>query len=138
MTDIHGPQETKATIRFCPQCGSASLSFVQSLMQPFEGGASCSACGWSGKGEELASMEFSHEFASEEEIVKALVGDLRVTIAKDAGASYAGFLSKWGFLPSPDPKLLARYLAAIARATLNAIMKERALIDKEKVDGQRN
>jgi len=135
MSDIHGPKETKAVVHFCPQCGSASVSGSTKEVIVPEGMVRCAACGWAGTRGMLASLEFGHEFASEEDIAKTLMRDLRGLIASDAGSVFAKFLLKWGFLVQPaDSKLLARYLAAIARETLGAIIKERAKIDKERVE----
>lgn len=135
MSDIHGPKETTAVAHFCPRCGSASISGSSTVVLLSESKVRCEACGWSGSRDMLAAVPFSHELGGQEDIVKALMADLRGTIAREAGPSFAGFLMKWGFMPTPDPTLLARYLAAIARATLGAIIKERAEIDKERVSG---
>lgn len=135
MSDIHGPKETTAVAHFCPKCGSSNISGASTEVLLEGGLVRCEACAWSGAKGLLVGVPFSHEMGGQEDIVKALMADLRGTIAREAGASFAGFLTKWGFMPTPDPKLLARYLAAIARATLGAIIKERAEIDKERVSG---
>ncbi len=118
---------------FCPECGSASLE--RSALTG--GGAACKACTWTGYNHQLAGMPFRQELGDAGQITQALVGDLRGVLAKDGGTVFARFLQKWGFLDPEKPeaaKLLGRYLAAIARSTLTAILNERQAIEKERVD----
>ena len=124
-----------AVVHFCPECGSASVT-----LSALAGGvAACKACEWSGLNTQLAAMPVRHELGDEGQITRALVGDLRSFLAKEAGLAFARFLQKWGFIDMSKTdvvnRLLARYLAAMARGILNSILEERQKIEKERVHG---
>jgi len=122
---------TESVAYVCPECGSPSVD-----IPTLAGGvASCGACRWAGKREQLVVFSFQQDFGSDVAIGRALAGDLRLVIAQ-LGLPFAQYLSKWGFL-SGDAELakrqLSRYLSAASRAILRAIIEERAAMEKERV-----
>jgi len=133
MTTIHAPLNTKASAMLCPQCSSPSI-------QPQDTGGYnvlCGICGWRGVASELVSMPFYHEFGSDEGIATALMNDMRNVIAVHAGKPLGSFLLKWGFLKEPfDGADLGRYLGAIAKAILTAIIEENKKIAEEASRGK--
>jgi predicted RNA-binding Zn-ribbon protein involved in translation (DUF1610 family) len=128
--------ETKSFVRFCPHCGSAAVkqdTLILSLHEPSVSTFDCEACSWRGPQEELVAVELTHQLGSDANLVDALASDLRRTLAREAGKPFLEFLLKWGFMAAPDPTVLARYLTAIAKATLESILKERLEIEKERI-----
>jgi hypothetical protein len=125
---------------FCPECGSPSLT-----LPILSGGVViCDACEWRGSSDSLLATPFSHELGSREDIMKALMGDLRVVLAKDCAGPLGEFLLKWGFLdaaPAEDgsvtlnPRQLGRYMASVARAFIVTIIEERQKMEKERAHG---
>jgi len=144
MTELVKGKVTKSTIYFCPECGSASLTmrgtaFVedgQSLAK-----FSCNVCNWSGGRQDVAAMDVSHEMGSDEEMVRTLITDLKNLLAQKTGVYFAHFLTKWGFLngtnKSNNTLLLAKYLAVISRKIIEALLLERAEIEKKRINDER-
>jgi predicted RNA-binding Zn-ribbon protein involved in translation (DUF1610 family) len=141
MSTLKLKSETKVVAYFCPECGSASVVHIGALSgllqaedkpaDPYE----CRACGWAGIRLSLLATEVTHEFGSDDSIATALMADLRTSLAKEMGTVLVKFLLKWGFMPKPDTRLLARYLTVAGRAMLLAIITERAKIDGETSHG---
>lgn len=118
--------------KMCPVCGAASVN-SSSLVG---GDAQCRACGWHGKNEELYAHRFETDFVGTEAEVDYLFSDLRVALAA-ASTSFGRFLAKWGFLDVGHPdasKVLARYMARLAREVLPAVIAEREAMEKERVE----
>lgn len=141
MIDISTGQETKTKARFCPNCGSPSVEagmvlLVEGSVTPYD----CKACGWHGGEGALLNIPFSHELGSDENILVHLMGDLRTVLAKHCAIPLGGFLLKWGFLERAlngghivlNPKQLSRYMTAISKAVLTAVIEERQQQEKEK------
>ena len=128
---------TKETVRFCPQCGSPAVSSketdaVLTSVDPSSDVFTCSGCGWAGVRSDLVVTEFEHDFGGRDEIMNALMADLRGLLAKTFAKSFGSFLLKWGFLATPiNPLHLARYTAAVARAVLTSVLEERTKLEKE-------
>lgn len=118
---------------FCPKCGSSAID-VGSLLA---GGESrCNVCGWRGKMDDLVVHVFQHGMLSEEEIHRAFFMDLRRLFGVEFVLPFGRLLVKWGYLSTPaDPKILARYVATVARATAKALVEERLAQEKERVEG---
>jgi hypothetical protein len=146
MTDISTGQETKAKVNFCPECGSPSISQTDSLV--LSGAAasihvSCEACEWVGTAADLLAVPFAHELGDDANILKVLMGELRVTMAKYCAVPLGGFLMKWGFLEQEhhqgqvvlNRQQLARYMTAISKAILTTVIEERRKMNEEKHGG---
>jgi hypothetical protein len=122
---------TDSKVRFCPRCGSANLEFSELA----GGNAKCENCAWSGSVDDLFVVPFSHDFFSDEGMVRALMNDLRGLLAKELGVPYLKFLIKWGFVKTTggvaDRVTFTRYLVAIAKAILLAIFEERKRLSTE-------
>jgi hypothetical protein len=110
---------------FCPQCGAASVD------KTLTGEASCKVCDWAGRDYELAAMPFSHGFGGDEGLSRAFFIDVRKLFGETFAVEVGRLLLRWGFLPAPDPRLLARYLAAAARAVVISIFDEREKLERE-------
>lgn len=129
---------TAARGYFCPACGGASVSASQ-----LSGGlASCGICAWTGKTEDLAVVPFTHDFSSDEEMLHALLLDMRKIFTTEVVMGLGRLLLKWGFLTGievgkdqvrVDPKALARYVGVCAGAFATAILREREKIERERV-----
>lgn len=148
MTELSTGQETPAVVNFCPECGSPSINDGDGAGAVFmentdKWPCSCAACEWVGTVGELLSVPFSHELGGKENIVKELLGDLRVTLAKFCATPIGVYLMKWGFLGKEsyqgqvvlNRKQLARYMTAISHAVLMAVIEERKKMEKERVSG---
>lgn len=128
---------TKETVRFCPQCSSSAVTSEKgdtALVSPDQSSDifRCGGCGWAGVRSDLVVTEFEHDFGGPDEIMNALMTDLRGLLAKTFALSFGSFLLKWGFLVTPiNPLHLARYTAAVARAVLTSVLEERAKLEKE-------
>lgn len=129
------PEQKVDNVRFCSRCGSASVEYSH-----FEGAfdAKCSSCGWTGPKDDLLTVPLVHDFANGESIVHALMSDVRRMLGKELGIPYLKFLTKWGFVPTAvdgraDVAIFSRYLSVIAGSVLNAVLTERARIEKEQV-----
>jgi hypothetical protein len=113
---------------FCPQCGSPAVD-VSSLAGAT---ATCRVCAWTGPNEQLATHSFVHNHLSKEQVTAAFTQDLKVIMAKDAGLVILRMLLKWGFMESPDPKVLTKYLVACATAMGSAILETRERLEVER------
>lgn len=121
---LEDPNKTKAV--FCPQCGAASVD--RSLLG---GTASCKVCDWSGPEHELAAMPFEHGYGNDQELARAFFLDVRKLLGERFALEVGRMLMRWGFLPVAEPRLLARYLSAAARAIVQSIFEERTKLEKE-------
>lgn len=137
---------TAAKVVFCPDCGSPSIDTTATgifASDPGKLGCSCRACGWKGVVADIATATFQHSFGSDEELAKAIAGDLRLLLAKECASPLGKFLMKWGFLDVQTTKQgaaisarqLGRYMSAIARALLTSVIEEREKMEKEKISG---
>lgn len=128
---------TETAVYFCPECGSPSIERGNLSMTT----ASCRACGWLGQSDKLAVMPLAHTMGTDADIVVSMVGDLRTLLSRDLGTEMARFLQKYGFIDVLGPKrafagkLVGRYLAAIARHIIMALIEERDKIEVERVHG---
>jgi predicted RNA-binding Zn-ribbon protein involved in translation (DUF1610 family) len=136
MSQIHGAKQTVDVVYFCPQCGSPSVDRkVTSILlgDAPRTPASCRACKWEGLDSDLIGTPLVHEFANAEEIIKSMMGDLRLVLSKAFAPSFLPFLKKWGFLEEPiQQKQAMRYLVAVAKACMDAVIAERVKIEEEK------
>lgn len=118
------------TVYFCPRCNGAAINYSQ-----VAGIADCASCGWKGGLSELVSTVIEHDLGSDEKLLEVFALDMRNLFSKTAAKPLALFLRNWGFLPEADPtlqvKFLARYMAAMARAMVRAVIEEREKIEKE-------
>lgn len=119
---------------FCPACGSANVD-GSSLAG---GSAKCNVCSWSGSVEEMPAFAFQHESGTPDEIFRSFFLDVRKAFGQHIATQIGHLLIKWGFLDAPGPanqqrviKTLARYVAAITKAAVVAIVEERKAIEKE-------
>jgi hypothetical protein len=128
---------TEAEAYFCPECGSPSID--RSVLSG--GSATCRACGWAGSADKLAVLPFAHALGDDNQILIALVGDLRLMLAKDVGNHFAKFLTKWGFIDVTGAnkalagRRMGRYLSAIARSIVTALLQERDKMEAERARG---
>lgn len=119
---------TDTLVRFCPVCGSAGVNFSELA----GGNARCRGCGWDGQREELLAVPMPAD--SDSQLLVRLMGEMRRLLSGELGLPYLRFLIKWGFLKADekdiagtlDRKAFARYIAAIAKSVLTAILEERA------------
>lgn len=122
---------TDSKVRFCPRCGSANVEFSELA----GGSAKCGNCPWTGTVDDLFVVPFSHDFFSDEGMVRGLMNDLRSMLSGELGLPYLKFLVKWGFVKNPngvvDRVVFTRYLVAIAKALLVAIFEERKKLSVE-------
>jgi hypothetical protein len=116
---------------FCPRCASASIVVSQLVGSD----ARCEICGWTGPSHELATFHFSHDFSSPDAVANAFFLDIRQLLSVNMCVSLGRLLMKWGFLDSLQPQILARYVAAVAKAIATALIQERQQVEKEKVHG---
>lgn len=136
MSEILSGTETKARVRLCPKCSSASVSIVSKLVEGAVGVATCETCSWSGSEKELITAMFTHGFKSDQEILEAMMKDLRNILSKSSATAYGRFLLKWGFMDMPvSPVQLARYLETIATSSITAIIELRKRMEQEKLSG---
>jgi ribosomal protein S27AE len=126
MTDIHAAHATEVEVKVCPNCSSTQVD-ADSF-----GKWHCGTCKTEISEEDLIVSKFKHELGDDTNILEQLVRSLRNTVAKDLAVSMGSFLLKWGFLDSPDPYMLSRYVNSCARAMLIAIIEERQKIEREK------
>lgn len=119
----------KDSVRFCPQCGSASVDFSALV----NGQAYCRGCNWRGLADELLLVPIQHEFANKEDMVVSMVNDVRSFLAGELGLPWLRFLLKWGFITADpnniagtlDRKKFARYLAVIGQSVVTSLIAER-------------
>lgn len=123
----------------CPQCGSPAVEFSELV----GGAAMCKACKWAGKKEDLLGTPFDHLLGTREGIGFELFNDTRRMLSSPVFlGELGGFLSRWGFIDLSGEKKkvvreTTRYVAAIARAVLTALIEEREKIEKERHERQR-
>lgn len=127
---------------FCPDCASPLVDYAE-----LSDDASCHACGWKGNKSSLLLSPFQHDMGSgaggfSANVAGQFINDMRRLMGQEFARPFAQFLSKWGFLSVKGgatqkelAALVARYITAVARATVRVIIEERAQIEKEKVDG---
>lgn len=120
----------KDSVRFCPQCCSASVEFSELV----GGDGKCKGCGWSGLATDLLVVPIEHDFAGKEDVIVSMVNDVRAFLAGELGLPWLRFLLKWGFL-SGDPqnivatldrKKFAKYLAVLGQSAVASLIAERA------------
>jgi hypothetical protein len=134
--------QRKEEVYFCPQCGSPSLEL------PTLGGgtAKCNACQWEGPSKHLLVTQIRHELGDTEQLIEKFMTELRVNLAKHCAKIFGTLLHRWGFLGTEmrdgeeilSTKQLSRYMAAIAHASLLAIIRVREEIEETKADESRN
>jgi len=121
-----------ATLHMCPKCSSAAITTV--IVDELTGGTPeflCEACGWRGTVQDVVAVPFSHDWQNQAGLADALVSDLRLRLAKNLGREFLEYLIRWGFMTAPEPRLLGRYLAAIAQAIVTSIIEVRLALEKE-------
>jgi len=126
---------TDAVAYFCPQCGSPSLSWENELTMSLDTAiCACTSCSWRGQRRQLMATPFAHEFFDNESVLFSAVRELRGILARTAATPMAAFLVKWGFMQlPPNPKVLARYFAAMERGVFRALVEERRALEEEQV-----
>jgi len=115
----------------CPQCGSANISTDResSVLQTdaVEGIASCHNCGWTDKTTKLAAVTLGNPFGGKEQTLDAFASDVLTTTTKECILPIGQLLIRWGFIDGKkiDQRQFSRYIAAIAQATVQAIVETR-------------
>ncbi len=118
------------TVKFCPQCGSASVDYSELA----GGSADCRGCLWKGNADELLVVPIQHDFAmGKESIIAEMMQNVRGMLSGELGLPWLRFLLKWGFVAGDindpantvDRKQFSRYLAAIGRGCVAAVLEER-------------
>lgn len=106
----------------CMQCGSPAIE-----RSPLVGGtAKCLGCGWTGKNEDLHSVDFETGFASPEAVVQRFASEISGIVAKGLAKDIGGLLLKWGFVEEKMLKVeLPIYVKAVAVATVQAVISTR-------------
>jgi len=120
-------------IYFCPNCGGAAVD------TPLLAGgqASCRSCGWKGAATELVAAPMPEDVQLKPEaFIREFTSDFKIMFAKECAAPVMRLLVKWGFMPAMAERehmktLLARYLRAVAIASVQALFDERAKIENE-------
>lgn len=130
----------KDCVRLCPTCGASSVDFSALI----GGAAQCRACKWEGPSAELLLVPVEHMYGTREGTGFALNNDYRSLFKnKDFVRDFVAFLVKWGFVSaersadkvSVNSKQALRYMSAVARSGLVAIVEEREKIEKEEKGG---
>jgi len=125
-------------LRVCPECASA-MTECSGLVG---GSASCGACGWKGKREDMLTVPFAAQMGNPTELFITMRNDLRSLVSVNA-THFLRFLVKWGFIPAVQrgdkieiltTTWATRYMNVIARGVLLAVIEERQKIEKERVD----
>jgi hypothetical protein len=112
--------------KFCGQCGSPAVD-----ASTLEGGeASCRACGWKGKSDELLLHPFQHDFLSNEQMLASFTGEVKGLFTPAFTQSFLRLLVKWGFISELNPKIAARYLGNACRAVVMSIVQTRESFEK--------
>lgn len=107
---------------FCPDCGSPAID--RSALAG--GAASCRACSWKGKNEDLHAVPFEHDFGSPDQAAERFVAEVSNLIAATLGAPIGRLLLKWGFCSVEQiAQELPVYGKAIASAAAKAILETR-------------
>jgi hypothetical protein len=129
---VNAPVLKHEHLLLCPECASAAVD-----ASPLASGeARCRGCGFFGRREELFTIPIAEGPFGSEGALTAMLSDLR-RIFSEGGTPYLRFLLKWGFIEADANRLLetldrrafSRYLAAIARGVLVAIVEERNRIE---------
>lgn len=129
-------QDTEAKVSRCPNCMSPLVEATTKGILP--GGAdtnraTCTACGWEGIVDDLFVQRFKHEMGDDEKLLQTMVDDLRNVLAANFAKAFGRFLLKWGFISAGvTPQELSRYIVAVAKATMAAILETRTEIEQEK------
>ena len=125
---------TEDRVWWCPRCGSASVN-ASTLAG---GAASCNVCDWKGAVEELLTSNFQHDLGSPEAVAHTFFLDVRRAISPPQfSVEICKLLIKWGFMSSPNPQVLARYMGAIAKGMVGGIIHERQAIERERIEKER-
>ncbi len=99
------------------------------------GEASCDRCNWKGTREDAACSEVEHSFTTDEDLINTFVREVRGVFARTAAKDVGLLLHKWGFIGIGSKELqveiLKRYLEAMARGVVEAVIEERKNIEKE-------
>lgn len=124
------------SVKLCPQCGSPAVDYSTLA----HGAANCRGCRWKGKVEDLLAIPGSAEVNDQATIV-GMLNDVRSVLSGELGLPYLKFLMKWGFITGDpknpvatvDRKAFARYMAAIGRALVTAMIEERSRAEVERI-----
>jgi len=116
---------------FCPSCGGANINVSVLAGGP----AFCLSCKWEGTKDELAIHVFQHDLG--DDVLRIFASEFKQLMGKHLATPLAKLLHKWGFFPGrePTPAELTRYLVAVGRASINAILEVRKELEKERVSG---
>lgn len=112
----------KDTAYFCPQCGGPAVD-----RSALAGGtASCRACSWAGKNEDLHGVPFEHDFGSGDAALARFTSEIASIVAQHLGHAVGAVLLKWGFIQGDKiASELPVYGKAIAVAAAKAILETR-------------
>jgi hypothetical protein len=127
-------------VYFCPRCGSAALE----LPGLVDGLAKCGACEWTGPSGELFVQELKHEHGEDRQVIERLMLDFRAAYGKHCALPLGAVLHKWGFIGTErqggqevlNVGDLKVYMAAMARASMAAVLETRVRLEREKARGQ--
>ena len=119
---------------FCPQCNSPSVEIAELV----GGLCTCMDCRWKGVKDDLVVHVFQHELGSNEEVIQQFAREFKGIIGRHFAGPLAQLLHKWGFFMSnpPQPTELTRYAVAVGKASIDAILKVRAEMEKERSSGR--
>lgn len=134
MNDVKLGGGVREILCLCPSCGSALVEIDQSnLLVGEPPTCRCKSCSFVGSQDQFVGVDFHHEFkGGREEMTAVLMEDIKIILAKTFSVSFGSFLLKWGFVQHPiNAKQLGRYVAAVAKATLTAVIQEREAIARE-------
>jgi hypothetical protein len=123
------------TLKVCPQCGSPGVDYSTLA----GGAAECRGCRWKGGTADLLAIPGSAE-VNDSATLTDMLNDVRRLLSGTLGLPYLKFLMKWGFLTGDmanpagtiDRKAFARYMAAIGRTVLTAVLEERSRAEAER------
>lgn len=120
-------------VLFCPECGSPSLEISSPLIQDVRGSiCTCLSCEWSGREVDLLKMPVSHGFEGKDGIIRAMMNDMKNSLATTFTPVFGRFLLRWGFLTQPvSIAQVRRYTVAIAGAVIQAVIQERQKLENE-------
>lgn len=115
--------------KFCPKCGSPRVDEATLIGSS----SKCRNCGWTGSAGELASYQFKTSLLDGVDVVTRFSSEVRDAVAKDFSLPIGKVLVKWGFLPPTNINAMVwgRYMNAIARAAVTAIVETRDAIEAE-------
>lgn len=116
---------------FCPSCGSPTVE--RSVLAG--GAASCNACRWNGKNEDLHAVPFEHDFGSPQAVLERFTVEFTGAIAKYLALPLGSLLLKWGFIGRAELKTdLAIYMRGIAVAAAKSIFETRDGLASGKIE----